>query len=446
MGSTNQDWVYLSPTEFDVRKIADADAYGLIKSQRVEEELRKPVISLKNLRKLAMDGLPENGGLRSKAWKVLLGYLPPETAAWPAELATKRAQYRDFCKELFVNPRDLMGNAISRDPFSSDPRRSDAIPGAAPSARPDAGNGSANDDGGSGGDGSGATPLGFTILAGGPSGGGKRSSVELEDGDLRRESMAIGDGSGGNPLDDHPLNVGATSKWNSYFRDNEELEQIDRDVKRTHPDMHFFNQGDECAHENQEALKRALFVFAKLNPGIRYVQGMNEVLAPLFYVFKNDPDKDFSDNAEPDAFFCFVQLLGEFRDHFCKQLDNSEVGIHSTMARLMEMLRQQDPQLHHHLTNVAKVNPQFYAFRWLTLLLTQEFSFPDLLRLWDSLLSDSVGIMPMLLNTCCSMLLYVRETLLVGDFVDNLKLLQKYPPCDVKEIVRVAQSFGTQAR
>jgi len=42
---------------------------------------------------------------------------------------------------------------------------------------------------------------------------------------------------------------------------------------------------------NQEALKRILFIFAKLNPGIRYVQGMNEVLAPLYYVFKTDVDE-----------------------------------------------------------------------------------------------------------------------------------------------------------
>lgn len=41
----------------------------------------------------------------------------------------------------------------------------------------------------------------------------------------------------------------------------------------------------------QEALRRILIIFAKLNPGIRYVQGMNEVLAPLFYVFRNDPDE-----------------------------------------------------------------------------------------------------------------------------------------------------------
>lgn len=44
----------------------------------------------------------------------------------------------------------------------------------------------------------------------------------------------------------------------------------------------------------QEALRRILIVFAKLNPGIRYVQGMNEVLAPLFYVFRNDPDEKSS--------------------------------------------------------------------------------------------------------------------------------------------------------
>lgn len=42
----------------------------------------------------------------------------------------------------------------------------------------------------------------------------------------------------------------------------------------------------------QEALRHILIVFAKLNPGIRYVQGMNEVLAPLFYVFRNDPDEE----------------------------------------------------------------------------------------------------------------------------------------------------------
>jgi len=42
----------------------------------------------------------------------------------------------------------------------------------------------------------------------------------------------------------------------------------------------------------QEALKNILIIFAKLNPGVQYVQGMNEILAPLFYVLKNDPDEE----------------------------------------------------------------------------------------------------------------------------------------------------------
>ena len=37
-------------------------------------------------------------------------------------------------------------------------------------------------------------------------------------------------------------------------------------------------------------MKRALFLYAKLNPGLRYIQGMNELIAPLYWLFKHDPD------------------------------------------------------------------------------------------------------------------------------------------------------------
>ena len=36
------------------------------------------------------------------------------------------------------------------------------------------------------------------------------------------------------------------------------------------------------------AISRVLFVYAKLNPGIRYVQGMNELVAPIYYVFAQE--------------------------------------------------------------------------------------------------------------------------------------------------------------
>jgi hypothetical protein len=31
-------------------------------------------------------------------------------------------------------------------------------------------------------------------------------------------------------------------------------------------------------------MTRILFIYAKLNPQIKYIQGMNEVLAPIFYL------------------------------------------------------------------------------------------------------------------------------------------------------------------
>ena len=35
-----------------------------------------------------------------------------------------------------------------------------------------------------------------------------------------------------------------------------------------------------------------------------------------------------------------------------------------------------------------RVNPQFYALRWLMLLMCQEFDMANCVRLWDSLFSD----------------------------------------------------------
>jgi len=60
-------------------------------------------------------------------------------------------------------------------------------------------------------------------------------------------------------------------------------------------------------------------------------------------------------SAGADAFFCFVELLSGFRDNFCKQLDNSVVGIRSTITRLSQLLKRHDEELWRHLEVVTKV-------------------------------------------------------------------------------------------
>uniref|UniRef100_A0A0E0DD83 Rab-GAP TBC domain-containing protein n=1 Tax=Oryza meridionalis TaxID=40149 RepID=A0A0E0DD83_9ORYZ len=338
----------------------------------------RKVVDLAELRRLACQGVPDAAGVRPVVWKLLLGYLPTDHALWAYELEKKQSQYSAFKDELLVNPSEVT-------------RRMEEM----------------------------------TISK------GNRHNSEGT-GVLPRAEIVH---------DEHPLSLGKTSVWNQFFQESETIEQIDRDVKRTHPEMQFFNGDSSDALSNQESLKRILTIFAKLNPGIRYVQGMNEVLAPLYYVFKNDPEENNAESAEPDAFFCFVELLSGFRDNFCKQLDNSVVGIRSTISKLSQLLKRHDEELWRHLEVVTKVNPQFYAFRWITLLLTQEFKFRDCIHIWDALLGDPEGPQATLLRICCAMLILVRRRLLAGDFTANLKLLQSYPPTNIDHLLHIANKL-----
>jgi len=47
------------------------------------------------------------------------------------------------------------------------------------------------------------------------------------------------------------------------------MEEIQKDVCRTYPEMHFFADTDGG---HQLVLRRILFVYAKINGGVRYVQ------------------------------------------------------------------------------------------------------------------------------------------------------------------------------
>ncbi|XP_073111086.1 uncharacterized protein [Elaeis guineensis] len=336
-------------------------------------QLSRKVINLEALQQIACCG-HLNGELRATVWKLLLGYLPAEIDAWEGELASNRLRYAELKEELLVNPSEYL-------------RKEDE-----------------------------------TLSA------SKNSRIMGVDGQLSRQEIFNGD---------HPLSLGNDSIWHQYFKDGEIVEQIDRDLERTHPDIKFFSGDISHSKRNQKAMRNILLLFAKLNPAIGYVQGMNEVLAPLYYVFSTDPNEQNASNAEADSFSCFVRVMSDSVDHFCQQLDNSSVGIHSTLSRLSELLKGNDEELWRHLEN-SKVNPQFYAFRWITLLLTQEFEFHCIMRIWDCLLSNPLGVQEMLLRVCCAMLVCVRRELLKGDFTSNLKLLQHYPETDLDYLLEIA--------
>ncbi|XP_014669865.1 PREDICTED: TBC1 domain family member 13-like isoform X2 [Priapulus caudatus] len=297
-------------------------------------------------------------------------------------------------------------------------------------------------------------------------------------------------------FEDHPLNPNPDSQWVAYFKDNDVLVQIDKDVRRLCPDIGFFQRATEfpcqdvvnaaemetlrkrvdCSvlqshtvmknrqgaynwksskkstveydllpdgkEAHWEVVERILFIYAKLNPGLAYVQGMNEIIGPIYYIFASDSEREWSEHAECDAFFCFTNLMSEIRDNFIKSLDDSAHGIGNMMMQLMNRLQLHDPDVGS-LMVTQDLKPQYFSFRWLTLLLSQEFPMPDVIRVWDSLFADSKRF-DFLIDVCLAMLLLIRDDLLKNDFSSNMKLLQRYPVFDIhlvlSEAVRLQKS------
>ncbi|XP_062867259.1 TBC1 domain family member 13 isoform X1 [Trichomycterus rosablanca] len=394
----------------------------LLSNDRIQEfkaALSEEKINLKALQELCFGGIPFEGGIRSLCWKILLNYLPHDQTLWDSFLKKQREIYAQFLKEMIIQPGIAKAN------------------------------------------------LG-----------------------LSREDVT---------MEDHPLNPNPDSRWNNYFKDNEVLLQIDKDVRRLYPDMAFFQRPTDfpcrlilhsqneyetlrrrveqstlkaqTVNRNRsgvtnvsspgkalnlypsneyevlpngceahwEVVERILFIYAKLNPGIAYVQGMNEIVGPIYYTFATDPNSQWKEHAEADTFFCFTNLMSENRDNFIKSLDDSQCGITYKMESVFSMLKEKDLELYMKLQE-QNIKPQYFTFRWLTLLLSQEFLLPDVIRIWDSLFSDQDRF-HFLILVCCAMLTLIRDQLLAGDFTTNMRLLQDYPISDVHTILTKAKEL-----
>lgn len=375
----------------------------------LDQVLESEVIDLSKLREFCFNGIPDVKGYRSLCWRLLLNYLPCDRNKWDEQLDHHRKLYQQWLDEILVTP-----------------------------------------------------------------------------------------GSFNNEECDHPLSEDPNSKWNTFFKDNQALTQIDKDVRRLHPELSFFQQAtdyplsnvvyssgtkrlnrrvgmhflnsanvvrkglgivkitpkaeqtstsefkplEEGSEAHWEVVERILFVYCKLNPGQGYVQGMNEIIGPIYYCFATDPIIKMKEHAEADCFFVFTNLMSEIRDFFIKTLDETDTGIVNMMRKVTERLKENDPVVQSYLVK-NEIYPQYYSFRWLTLLLSQEFSLPEVLRIWDSLFSDSQRF-SFLIDICCAMIVLIRDQILAGDFSTIVKLLQNYPNVETRVILNKAAELSVK--
>mmetsp|Transcript_6060 Transcript_6060/g.17686 ORF Transcript_6060/g.17686 Transcript_6060/m.17686 type:complete len:824 (-) Transcript_6060:284-2755(-) len=363
-------------------------------SQALGGTLEKPVadwtghVNDRSLRKLTAEGVPEESLLRGVVWRYLLHLLPQDRAQWRDGLARQRALYYRFLEDL-----TSVGEASSPTSWDSDPS---------------------------------------------PNRKSLRTSADHFFSDFKAQAAATAVSNGerpslsGEPSSDSPDSGSTSADAARYKADRDLCEEIHKDVIRTHPDLNFYLDREQ-GPTRYGALQRILFVYAKLNPGVRYVQGMNELLGTLYYVFTAQTceieDLFSPESAEPDSFVCFSYLMGELRDVYVEDLDDSESGIQGRMQAVHSLLERHDAQLCAYLDGL-NLDPTFYSLRWITTLLSREFNLPDTLRLWDWLFAepDQRTRMRLLLYFCISMLVSIRDQLLSADFATALDYLQCYPP------------------
>lgn len=235
-------------------------------------------------------------------------------------------------------------------------------------------------------------------------------------------------------LSDHPLSLEPDSKWKSFSTDLRLRREIYNDVRRTRPEVEV-----QSRELHSESLIRILFIYAKRHPDVGYVQGMNDVLAPVYYLFEEDASPGFAGEEEADAYFCFEGLMEEVKSVFSRAMDGRPGGIRTQLAHLSALLQLHDPALADHLA-CLNIQVHHYGLRWVMLLLSQDFELPQLYRVWDSVLSDPMRFR-YFYYVCVALLVYMREKLLMCDFAQAISLLQKPKVEDISGLLKLANGL-----
>ena len=220
-----------------------------------------------------------------------------------------------------------------------------------------------------------------------------------------------------------------------FYQDNKLLELIEKDMKRTYPEIPFYQQKSKNNKKetNCDILKRLLFIYAKKYPDISYVQGLNLIIANIFYAFSQDENPYFNLFAEEDTFFCFELFLQNFKDIYIQEKDKSQKGIKSIINYIKYLFYIIDRELFFNLNNL-KIDIYMFVFKWYTVFFSQEFELEKTLQLWDNFICNE-NKEEYLVHLCLSSLLIKKEKLLTRDMGTILDTLQSFHSSDVELII-----------
>ncbi|EON61605.1 hypothetical protein W97_00820 [Coniosporium apollinis CBS 100218] len=165
----------------------------------------------------------------------------------------------------------------------------------------------------------------------------------------------------------------------------EQKNRIEKDVHRTDRNIEVF-AGEDIPHPDPdspfaevgtnvhlEQMKDMLLTYNEYNKDLGYVQGMSDLLAPIYAVMQDDAV----------AFWAFVNFMERMERNFLRD----QSGMRLQLLTLDHLVQLMDPKLYLHLQSADSTN-FFFFFRMLLVWFKREFEWLDVLRLWEGLWTD----------------------------------------------------------
>lgn len=120
-------------------------------------------------------------------------------------------------------------------------------------------------------------------------------------------------------------------------------------------------------------MKDMLLTYNEYNRDLGYVQGMSDLLAPIYAVMQDDAI----------AFWGFAHFMERMERNFLRD----QSGMRAQLLALDHLVQLMDPRLYLHLQSADSTN-FFFFFRMLLVWYKREFPWMDVLHLWEALWTD----------------------------------------------------------
>jgi len=168
-----------------------------------------------------------------------------------------------------------------------------------------------------------------------------------------------------------------------FWRDQKS--RIEKDVHRTDRNILLF-AGEDTPHPDpdsafssigtnmhMEMMKDMLLTYNEYNRELGYVQGMSDLLAPVYAVMQDDAA----------AFWCFCGFMERMEPNFKRD----QSGMRKQLVTLDGLVQLMLPKLYKHLEKADSTN-FFFFFRMLLVWYKREFEWDDVQILWEALWTD----------------------------------------------------------